>query len=285
MFEFKIFIITLESRPDRIKKIKDFYKDNIEDINFFYGLNKDILKKHKPSITTVFCNNHCTIPMIGCASTHILLWKYISEMFDGSNNFKYTLILEDDTYINLNYLNSIFKHIKYLFEKNNNKLFIQLVGEGFNVLKIEKINNIIFKNYSYHFFLGAYMLTPNIAKILYEHFYKTGINYHLDYDLNRIFNKYHIKPLILQDVNIGEQEGQDDSNMNENESQKCFSKEANKKLYYVLNIPLFTYGSLIITFNVIFLLILLIISIYTKNIFYFAIISILFYEVVNFEIY
>lgn len=282
MFDFKIFIISLESRPDRIKKIKDYYKNNIDNIIFFYGLNKDILKKHKSKITTIFCNNHCTIPMVGCASTHILLWKYISNISDLS---KYILILEDDTYIDLNYLNSIFKHIKYLFEKNNNKIFLQLVGEGFNLLKIEKINNIVFKNYSYHFFLGAYIITPNIAKILYNHFYTSGINYHLDYDLNNVFGKYNIKPLIIQDNKIGEQLGQDDSNMNGNESQKCFSKESNKKLYYVLNIPLFVYGSLIITFNVIFLLILFIVSIYTKNIFYFAIISILVYETINFEIY
>lgn len=282
MFEFKIFIITLESRQDRIKKIKDFYKDNIDDIIFFYGLNKDTLKTYKPQITTVFCNNHCTIPMVGCASTHILLWKYISNI---SNISKYILILEDDTYIDLNYLNSIFKNIKYLFEKNNNKMFLQLVGEGFNLLKTEKINTMVFQNYSYHFFLGAYMITPNIASILYNHFYTFGINYHIDYDLNKVFSKYNIKPLMLQDVNIGEQQGQDDSNMNTHETQKCFSKESNKKLYYVLNIPLLVYGSLIITFNIIFLLILFIISIYTKNVFYFAIISILFYEIVKFEIY
>jgi GR25 family glycosyltransferase involved in LPS biosynthesis len=281
MFEFKIFVLTLESRPDRIENIKKFYKDNIDEITFFYGLKQDTLKQFKPKITTIFCNNHCTIPMVGCASSHILLWKYIAEFKDS----EYILILEDDTFINLNYLSSIFKHIKYLFEKNNKQIFLQIVGEGFNLLKIERINDKIFKNYSYHFFLGAYMVTPNIARILYKYFFEHGINYHIDYSLNHVFTLKNIKPLLLSDSNIGKQLGQSDSNMNNQKSSKSFAKEANQKLHYVLNMPLFSYGSLIITFNFIFLLIFLIIAFYTKNVFYFAVISILAYDIINFEIY
>lgn len=279
---YKIFVISLESRPDRVEKIKNFYKNDLNNITFFYGVDKDTLKQYKPKITTVFCNNHCTLPMIGCASTHILLWKYISNF----NDSEYILILEDDTYIDLNYLNSIFKHIKYLFEKNNKQIFLQLVGEGFNLKKVEKVNNIKFKNYSYHFFLGAYMITPNIAKILYEYFYNYGINYHIDYSLNSVFTKKNIKPLLLCSKKIGAQLGQDDSNMsNNNNNSKSFAKDSNQKLHYVLNIPLINYGFIIITFNFIFLFIFLIISIYTKNVFYFAIISILAYDIINFEIY
>lgn len=282
MFDFKIFILTLENRQDRIDNMKQYYKKYLNNINFFYGLDKTTIKKYKNELTTNFCNNHCTIPMVGCASSHILLWKYIYQNYSIKD---YVLILEDDTFINLEYLQSIFDVIKYLFEINNKHLFLQIVGEGFNLKKIEKINNLIFEEFSYHFFLGAYIISPFISNILYEHFYKYGINYHIDFSLNSVLPKYNIKSLIFNNPKIGEQMGHEDSNMKgSNSLSKCFISKYNKKLYYALNIPLFTYATFIITFNVLFLIILIILSIYTKNVFYFLIIAILIYETVNFDI-
>lgn len=281
--EYNIYIITLKNRLDRIEEIQKFYKKNLNEINLFYGLPKDIIKLNKKYISNVFCNKFCTIPMVGCASSHILLWKYISETYEN-NPEKLILIIEDDTFINLEYLNNNLDIIKYLFSYNHNRLFLQLVGEGFFLNKTEKIKNLIFEKYFYHFFLGAYMIKANIAKELYNYYYINKINYHIDFSLNKVFKEKKINTLILKNNSIGEQQGHEDSNMNLSISNKCFDSNNNKKLFYTLNLPIISFFSIVITFSIFFLICLIIFALFTKNIFLFLIIGILLFEIVKFDI-
>lgn len=281
--EYKTFIITLKNRPDRIDTIQKFYKNNLNDIELFYGLPKLSVKENKDKITTSFCNKFCTLPMVGCASSHILLWRYISELYQG-NPDQLILILEDDTFINLDYLNKNLEVIKYLFTYNQDKLFLQLVGEGFFLKNTETIKRLKFENYYYHFFLGAYMIKPKIALELFAYFYVNKINYHIDFSLNKVFKEKNIKTLILKNNLIGKQQGHEDSNMSLYETNKCFESNENKKLFYTLNLPIASFCSIIITFSFIFLICFIFFAIFTKNIFLFLIIGILFFEVVKFDI-
>lgn len=280
--EYKIFIITLKNREDRIKEIQKFYKNNLNDINFFYGLKKEEVKNHRKEITNCFCNKFCTIPMIGCASSHILLWKYVSEQYKD-NPEQLILILEDDTFIDFQYLNNNLNTIKYLFQYYKNRLFLQLVGEGFFLQNTEKFKDLKFEKYYYHFFLGAYMIKPTIALELYNYFLVNKISYHIDFSLNKVFRKKNINTLIFKNNQIGEQQGHEDSNMNENKENKCFDSDNNKKLFYTLNLPIISFSSLIITFNFFFLICLIIFALFTKNVFLFLIIGILFFEVIKFD--
>lgn len=273
MLSFKPIIITLKNRQDRIEKIKSFYNPFLQNIDFFYGLTKEELKTHKKNITTSFCNNFCSIPMVGCASSHILLWKEISKMKDG-----FYMIIEDDTFINLDEVEKIFQDIVGIFKKYNN-LLLQIVGEGLNLDYVERFNSIILEKYNYNFFLGCYMLTPNTAKKLYEHFLNNKISYHIDFSLNYVKK---LKILILRNNNIGEQKGFTDSNMKEDSNKICY-EENYKRLYYALNFPICTLGKIIITFNVILLFLLIIITCFYKNVFMFAIIGILLLDFIKFD--
>lgn len=274
---FTTYIITLEKRNDRIISMKNFYQNYLNEINFFYGVTADEIKKHKKQITTKFCNSFCTSAMIGCASSHILLWNEISKRKDG-----YYLILEDDTFIDLKYLNNLFSDIKAVFDKSDN-LFLQLVGEGFILQKTEKINKLIFENYSYHFFLGAYIIKPDTAKKLFNYFSNEKINYHIDLSLNNACKKENIKILLLKNRSIGEQKGLTDSNMvnlslREN---KCFNTNNFPRLYYVLNLPICSVFNIIISFMVIFLILCVYYNFITKNIFGFCIIGFLIMEILK----
>lgn len=273
MLSFKPNVITLTARQDRIDKIKSFYKQYIDEINFFFGLPRNEIKKYKSKITTKFCNNLCTIPMVGCASSHILLWKCISE-----KEYGYYMVIEDDTLINLDLIEKKFNDIKDLFKKYNN-LILQVVGEGLNLKYIETFNSLKIEKYKYHFFLGCYILTPDTAKILYLYFLKNKINYHIDLSLNYVKN---INILLLKDKDIGTQEGKTDSNM-KNNNNKFFYKNNYEYLYYALNFPICSICNIIITFNVIFLILLIIITCYYKNVFMFCIIGILILDFIKID--
>ncbi|QKE44550.1 putative IMV heparin binding surface protein [Yalta virus] len=273
MLSFKPIIITLKNRPDRIEKIKSFYQPYINEIEFFYGLPKDELRKYKSKITTKYCNNFCTLPMVGCASSHILTWFEISKMKDGLY-----MVIEDDTFINLSEVEKKFQDINDLFKKYKN-LLLQIVGEGLHSDYEEVFNSLVLDKYKYNFFLGCYMLTPSTANMLYQYFFTKKISYHIDFSLNYIKD---LKILILRDKNIGEQKGLTDSNMKESNS-NLFYEDNYNRLYYALNFPICTLGSIIITFNVILLFLFIILACFYKNVFIFGIIGVFLLDIIKFD--
>lgn len=273
MLRFKPYIITLKNRNDRLENIKFFYKQYLDQINFFFGLDKNELIKNKPNITTKYCNNFCTIPMVGCASSHILVWKAISEKEDG-----YYMIIEDDTFINLDVIEKKMNDITLLFKKYKN-LVLQIVGEGLSLDYTENFKSLTLEKYRYNFFLGCYLITPATAKILFSYFQQNKISYHIDLSLNFIKD---VKILLLRDVNIGTQEGFIDSNMSSH-SNKIFYENSYKRLYYSLNFPICSIMGIIITFNVIILLLLTILTCFYKNIFMFTLIGIFLLEFIKFD--
>lgn len=273
MLSFKPTIITLKNRQDRIDQVNKFYKPFLDEINFFFGLPKDEILKYKSKITTKYCNNFCTIPIIGCATSHILLWKAISEMENGIY-----MIIEDDTYINLSLVENIFKDIERLFDKYDN-LLLQIVGEGLGLEYTEIFNSLTLEKYKYHFFLGCYMITPKVASALYQYFLKNKVSYHIDFVLNNIPD---LRMMILRNKELGIQEGLTDSNMKINLN-KIFYADNYQRLFYVLNFPIASIFNIIITFNVIFLFLLIILTCFYKNIFMFAIIGIFLLEFIKLD--
>lgn len=267
MLSFNTNIITLKSRQDRIDAIKNFYKPYINEINLFFGAPKEEIKRYKKKITTKFCNNMCTIAMIGCATSHILLWKWISENEDGLY-----MIIEDDTFINLNVIEEKIEDIKKFIQSTKN-VILQIVGEGLDLKYIKNFNSLTLEKYRYHFFLGCYILTPSTAKILYLHFLKTKVNYHIDLSLNSI-RDINIFLLTDEKNNIGVQRGKTDSNMKLEHSNKIFYNKDYKYLYYSLNFPICSIYNIVITFNVILLFLLIILTCFYKNVFMFCIIGI-----------
>lgn len=266
-----IFIITLEDRQDRIEKIKEHYKN--VDFKFFFGAELDQLLNSKKKITTKFCNTFCTLPMVGCASSHILLWEYIHQNYKSNENI---IILEDDCFLEIESLKKFYQNAEHLF-KLNKKLFLRLVGEGVLTKSEIKIKNYLLKEYRFGFFLGGYILNGYVAGLLYNFFKKDLINYHIDFMLNKAFKKLHIQSYILQNK-IGQQYGQLDSNMSK--KYKLLSIDNNPKLTYSLTFPIIQVFGLVINFYLIIVLLLLCLCYFIKNPFYFLILGILLADVV-----
>lgn len=273
MLSFKPNIITLKNRNDRIDSIKAFYKSYLDEITFFFGASKDEIIQYKKLITTMRCNSFCSIGVVGCASSHILLWKDISEKEDG-----YYMIIEDDTYIDFKEIENKMKDIALIFKKYKN-IVLQIIGEGFFLKSVEKFNSLSMRNYMYNFFLGCYMLTPDTAKMLYQHFLKNKINYHIDFALNFV---PYIKIGLLGNNEFGKQEGLTDSNVSFGAS-KLINFNYSKRLYYVLNIPLFSLGPVIITFFTIFIFLFIILAILYNNFFICCFIALFFMDFLKTE--
>lgn len=273
---FKIFIITLKNRPDREKKIREYYNKYINDIDIVYGASKVELIKYKKDITTPLCNSICTIPMVGCASSHILVWEKISRESDDY----LSIVIEDDTFIDIGYLEKQFDTLMELFYKHKNKLFLQVVGEGVYLNKIEKLNGLVFESYIAHLFLGAYIINNKTALDLFMHFKKNKISYHIDFSLNSVEG---IDFLLFKNKNVGKQTGLLDSNMRSGKG-KLFEESSFERLFYTLNLPLFLCGPIVITFGVFFFIFLMLYTIINKNYFLSCILGILFFEIIKTDI-
>lgn len=272
-------IITLQNRVDRINAFKLYYQKYLKSIEIFYGANKEEIKQYKKYITTTLCNKSCSIGMVGCASSHILVWKHIVDNYVDDD---FVLILEDDTKLNFKILESYMPTFKELFKQKNDLVFLNLLGDGIMVRNTFQINSINFYTYSTQFFLGAYMIKRKTALLLYNYFLSNKISYHIDYTLNNVLNKHNILNCIIKEPSLGKQEGQEDSNMNlaKDQKSKSFNSRNNSDLYYALNLPLCMFKNILITFNLIFLILFIFLSIAKQNVFYFTIIGFLFFDIV-----
>lgn len=273
---FEKFIITITGNQNRINNLEKFYKDRFSEFILFYGLEKDAIKNNKSKITNLYCSKICTIGIIGCASSHILLWGEICKNF---NDRTFIIITEDDTYIDLNKINlsSINKLLSI-----NPYIFLQLTGQGIIKEKNYKFLDLKLQKYKFHFFLGAYIITPKIASILYKYFTSNKISYHIDYMLNAAYKKLNIFPLILIN-NYSQQKGLNDSSMNFNLNSRCYTNK-NQDMFYALNLPILKFGDIIINFIFIFYVILLIFNLLMENFFFCIIIGILFFESIKFDL-
>ncbi len=269
MLPFSIYIITLRNREDRIQRVKEFYKEYFDEFNIVYGANKSDIKNNKAEITSYLCNKFCTIPMIGCASSHISVWKEIAK----TGSTKPVLVLEDDTFIDLGYLSKMYNSIVAMNEKYK-YLFLQVIGEGLKQNEIEMMNGVKFDKFQYHLFLGAYMLDSVTAKYIFEYFQRAGISYHIDFSLNRISG---LNKMLIDDPKLGQQTGLEDSNMS-SEKKTLYSSNY-PTLYYALTLPILSFLGVVVNLLLLTYVLLLVMGVLTKNFFVFALVGIFFFDV------
>jgi len=279
---FKAFVITLTSRTDRVDSMKSFYSTSPIPINLFYGLPKDEVRAIKKNITTSFCNYVCTTSMVGCASSHIFLWDHLINNFNEDEIF---IIIEDDTFLDMEKLLTLESDIKSLFASHNNKIFLQLTGEGF--LKKEKMihKNLFLSTYKVHVFLGAYMISAKVARELVDYYGKNKIDYHIDLSLNRAMRELEIKPMILENK-IAVQKGMTNSNMLSKDSSNgriLYNPDKAEHLFYALNFPIIQIFDIIISFTFLFFLILIVLFFFIKNPFLFIFIGMVLPEIIVFD--
>lgn len=177
------------------KKRLDKFENMMPNMSFtaFRGVDKNKLFKRKKDISTNFCNSICTTSIVGCASSHILLWKHILRT---KNNKTIFLICEDDTYVDEITFKSKEEYI-IEFLKENPMCFFQLTGEGAFFIKNTSIGNLEYNEYKYHLFLGSYCVTYEYLERLVEYFLRTKIFYHIDLSMTLYNNQNNIKQVII----------------------------------------------------------------------------------------
>jgi hypothetical protein len=179
MYKIKIYVITLKTKDEYIKS--DNYK-NLVNITNKIILSKGVILNQKQSNKFFFYSKSA----IGISLAHLKVWKKIKKS-NECNECNFTIILEDDTILNINY-NEFHNEINKIIKKNN-----------FDIYKIHSDFNNGFTS------AAAYIVNnKSINKLLNEHKIILG---HLDFDLyilkllNKITVITHEKNLFITDEN------------------------------------------------------------------------------------
>lgn len=199
-------IITLNTNIITLKKSNTL--KNINDINdlnpvIIKGIDGKLIEKNNYNLK-YFNSMFLPKSVIGCAMSHIKCWK--KHILKNNN---YTLILEDDFFINKDILND-YKQ-KYKKQKINNliKFFILNTPKDFDILylgfisgnylqkyfnlisytnKSKNINDLIEKPLL-HLGLHSYILSNNGILKLLNNINNNKINFHLDYYIQKLASK------------------------------------------------------------------------------------------------
>jgi GR25 family glycosyltransferase involved in LPS biosynthesis len=231
--KYKIFIISILRNKTRYnslieKLIEQGFDQNL--ITIFLGtdykvINEDIIKaisskwgKYTPK--SVLC----------CAASHILLWKYISELKD----IDYAIILEDDSYIIKNLFDIYKKDIENVINDNT---FLNL-STSFRIEESNQKPTDLFIKSHLVLSLDTYILTPNMCKKLFDFYKKNGVSYHID--LHLAFIKPYLKFNLLHfNKKITHENMRLESSMVSNHDKKfILNMLKDKEVYKELNTPI-----------------------------------------------
>ncbi len=203
-----IYVINLKKSTERlenIKKVMEKYNLNFERFDAIYGkeLSQEEINKNTNILCrTLLCNNG----MIGCAMSHIQIWKKLLE--DNTTNSY--IIMEDDIQdINIKELNDL---IKFINDNNFDYDFISLTCVGILCIDLKKgikINDTLYLTKKiYPLGMGCYIINKQGAKKIIDMINKYKITYHIDFSVttkNFLSNnnfKYYNTNYSLIDINL-----------------------------------------------------------------------------------
>lgn len=260
---YQIYIISIprnKTRYDSLYK-KMTQDEKFNNVELFMGVDykdfdKNTLRKIRSNWSIV-----APKPVIACASSHILLWKYISEQ----TNLDYVIVLEDDSYIKKDLW---IKYQSVLEKKINNNVFINLSKSV--RLPAQTIVDKLWTKSHIILSLDSYILTPALAGRLYNFFKQYGVTYHIDLHLGFVkdilkFELWHFNQRISF-PNLRYQ-----SSMSDHNNKLILKVFSNTEFYKVIKTPIIEINNIIIdTFKLfIFLIIFIILTItflFHKNI-------------------
>lgn len=257
-----IWIINLDKSIDRIEKInKNFNSLGIKYNRFSAIYGKDILKKNMNKYVSFVCKNFlCNYGIIGCALSHIQLWKQLINSEE-----KYYVIFEDDIEINKDTINVINKLEQYIIEYSIDYLNLNCVNYGCTLYETKfKIDNYEFGKPLMPLQTNAYIVTKVGAGKLLKMIEK--INYHLDFQIliSKMFydfNYYTSSPPLLKLTNNETTIGKNRTTL----TLKILDDLNFKFVSWLFNVPIITIN-LVYEINILLLIILLLIPL---NYYYF----------------
>lgn len=175
-----IYVINLDKSIERMNKIKKLFNEydiKFKRISAVYG--KDLNKKQIKENTTSLCNFFCSYGIIGCAMSHLKIWKQLID----DKLVDYYIIMEDDAIIDDNFKTTISSIQDLIDEKKISFDLLSLYCYGPFNCKHHK-NIITIKNYKIGkpFFptsTASYIISKPGAKKLISKIYNK-IAHHID---------------------------------------------------------------------------------------------------------
>lgn len=181
----KVYVISLKHRNDRREHIKALLNRYRIDFDFFEGVSSDRIMEFKNLFTKCSFRN-ITSGSKGCGTSHILLWKKISEDRNNSLN----IIFEDDIIFNKQF------NISNLEGGLPNDFDIFYLG-SWNIRGRDinySISENVVSSYNPRKGLYAYAITPMGAKKLLEYCLPINILYGgLDTKIGKVVRQGKIK--------------------------------------------------------------------------------------------
>ncbi len=176
-----IYVINLDKSTDRLKHIKQNFNDHHIKFKRFSAIegkkiNDNILNDE----TTIACRTiFCNYGIIGCAMSHIALWKQLIN-----DTTDYYIILEDDSIIDDNFINTI-NEINSIKNKLNFDILSLYCGPNLNCIQYEYVHELsngnIIGRPLYPLSMASYIINKNGAKKILSLLDK--INYHIDFEV------------------------------------------------------------------------------------------------------
>ncbi|BAO49472.1 putative glycosyl transferase [Alphaentomopoxvirus acuprea] len=274
-----IIVLTIHRNTERQSNLKKIlHKQNLnENVDYimYYGIDYKNTDKNKLlNICKSGFKGICPYSILACASSHILLWNYISRL-----TYDYIIVLEDDTYINI----KKYKDIKNVIEKyiNNNILF--LYSDYYYLPKNKyKFNNncTIIHSPVFHVSMGCYIITPNVSKILFEYYIKNKIWFHIDFQMNFDLKYLKIDRYIFMVNELCNQYYGNKSSMGIKHASLFLNKINDTKLHRIVTTPILRIYNIEFDLYVLLLILFLLLMLILYNT-----ISILFIITIFFIIY
>jgi glycosyl transferase family 25 len=169
----KIIVINLEDSKDRLQKITNNLNQlelPFERFNAISGVN--LSDDQIENRTTFLCRNIlCNYGIIGCALSHITLWKDFMKTKD-----EYICVIEDDAEFNDNFP-VLLKNVDYIYKQLEfDMLSLHCIGLTFSFSKEIKIENYTFNKPLFPLTTTCYLLSKKGAKKLLKNFEKAEYN-------------------------------------------------------------------------------------------------------------
>lgn len=237
-----IYVINLKKSVDRLNIIKDnFDRYNIKFNRFDAHYGKELPNEAINSNTSLVCKNIlCNYGMIGCAMSHMDLWKKLVN----DTNVDHYIIFEDDALIGDDFMQTI-GEIDNLKHNLNFDILSLYCGPGPNCIHIKNIstlkNGVNVGKPLFPLSLTSYIISKQGAQKLLAMINK--INYHIDMDI-AIKNLFGDITYLSLNQNLIRHNWETESTIEHHNSKSILLNILNSggfiNIYWLLNVSVFT---------------------------------------------